>query len=303
MQLLRHRADAKRSTEERKFRSTEERESHSRSTRLQSLLSAPNRKATAIAGAVIAIAIAPVALAAGSHRSPKARIAGSHGRSSLRGEIHNPPHSSFSKTTGLFGNTKGWVTRTKNLGSGGSAQLLCGAPAAGSACLEASNSSTGFAFSFSSAGATGGTILLKNTAGAPFTTNAHGVASGLNANYLEGKQAKEFLPANGTAVDSAKLGGQEPSHYLNVGQVLFAVVSAEPKIESSRGAKSVTKKESTYTVVFEGDVSKCSYTASPRGEALSSGQIGVAPTSGNAAGVDVIVPSSFKGGFDLQVDC
>lgn len=299
MQLLRHRANAKRSTEE---SSSIETETRPAGRRMGSLLGSPNRKASAVAGAVIAIAIAPVALAAGSHSGDRAHAAAS-GRSALRGEIHNPPHSSFSRTTGLFANTKGWVTRTKNLGSGGSAQVLCAAPAAGSPCLEAGNSSTGLAFSFSSAGATGGTILLKNAAGAPFTTNAHGVASGLNANYLEGKQAKEFLPFNGTAVDSSKLGGQEPSHYLNVGEVLFAVVSPEPKIQSTRGAKSVTKKESTYTVVFEGDVSKCSYTASPQGEALSEGQIGVAPTSGNANGVDVIVPATFKGGFDLQVDC
>lgn len=295
MQLSRQKAHANRGAKEREPRSS--------IGRLRSALLAPSGKAISIAGAVIAIAVAPVALASGWHWSSKAHTASSKARSSLRGGIHNPPHSAFSRTTGLFANTKGWASRTKNLGSGGSAQLLCGAPAGGSACLEASNASTGFAFSFSSAGATGGTILLKNAAGAPFTTNAHGVASGLNANYLEGKQAKDFLPANGTAVDSTKLGGEEPSHYLNVGQVLFAVVSAEPKIESGRGAKSVTKKGSTYTVIFEGDASKCSYTASPEGEALSEGQIGVAPTSGNANGVDVIVPSGFSGGFDLQVDC
>jgi len=296
MQLSRHRNHAHR-------RPKQERPSQS-GGRLSRLLLAPGSKATAIAGAVIAIAIAPVALASGWSWNSKAHAAGAKGRSALRGAIHNPPHSSFSKTTGLFANTKGWVSRMKNLGSGGSEQLLCGTPAGGDACVEANNSSTGFAFSFSSAGATGGTILLKNTAGAPFTTNAHGVASGLNANYLEGKQAKDFLPVAGTAADSAKLGGQEPSHYINVGQVLFAVVSAEePKIEEGRGAKTVTKKESTYTVLFEGDVSKCSYTASPRGAALTEGQIGVAPTAGNADGVDVSVPGEFSGGFDLQVDC
>lgn len=303
MQLSRHRTNANDSTNEPRRRANEPRRRGfiSRLTRLT--LGSPGR-AVAFAGAVIAIAVAPVALASGwGGHSARAS------RSSLRGGIHNPPHSSFSRTTGLFANTKGWVTRMKNLGSGGAATLLCGAPSGGSACLEANNSSAGFAFQFMSAGSTGGTILLKNTAGAPFTTNAHGVATGLNANYLQGKQASEFQLASKPAAkaeDAEKLDGQPASAYVSTSQLLFADVNAEAKIEGGRGATGVTKSESgkTFTVVFgESDVSKCSYTASPRGAALEGAQIGVAPTSGNAHGVDVNVPEGFSGGFDLQVVC
>jgi hypothetical protein len=36
----------------------------------------------------------------------------------------------------------------------------------------------------------------------------------LNASYLQGKRAADFLPASGTAADAAKLGGQPASSYL-----------------------------------------------------------------------------------------
>lgn len=297
MQLSRHRANANDSTNEPRRRGV--------ISRLRRRTAGSPGRAVAFAGVVIAIAVAPVALASGWG----GHSAGFNRRSSLRGGIHNPPHSSFSRTTGLFANTKGWVTRMKNLGSGGAATLLCGAPSGGSACLEANNSSSGFAFQFMSAGSTGGTILLKNTAGAPFTTNAHGVATGLNANYLQGKQASEFQLASKPAAkaeDAEKLGGQPASAYVSTSQLLFADVNAEAKIEGARGATAVTKSESgkTFTVAFgESDVSKCSYTASPRGAALEGAQIGVAPTSGNAHAVDVNVPEGFSGGFDLQVVC
>ena len=173
--------------------------------------------------------------------------------------------------------------------------------------LEASNRSSGFAVQFTSSGSTAGTILLKNTAGAPFTTNAKGVATGLNANYLQGQEASAFQLAGqpaanatnaATAANAEKLGGQPPSAYLTTGQVLFATVNAEHKLENTRGATSITTLEeakpqagatptsgSTYTVVFASNVSKCSSTASPIGQALTSGQLGVGPTNGNANGV------------------
>lgn len=300
MQLSRHRTHAKTTT-------TEDSRSAPRLRRgLASLRAAPAGKAIAISGALIAIGVAPVALASGWSSGSEARSAGFGGRSSLRGGIHNPPHSSFSRTTGLFANTNGWVMRMKNLGGGGGATLLCGAPAGGSACLEASNRSSGFAFQFASDGSTGGTILLKNASGAPFTTNAHGVASGLNANYLEGKQASEFQLASKPAAkaeDAEKLGGQPASAYA-MGQLLFADVSAEGKVVSTRGASTISKSGTTYTLTFGAtDVSRCSYTASPLGKALSEGQIGVAPVSGKASEVEVSLPAKDEAGFDLQVIC
>lgn len=269
--------------------------------RLGRPLSATGGRAVAIAGVAIAVAVAPVALATGSGRSAKA--ASARGKAALVGGIHNPAYSAFSRTTGLFANTKGWVTRIKNQGSGGAATLPCKA-ATGRSCLEAANNSTGFAFTFISGGATGGTIQLKNPEGAPFTTNAHGVATGLNANYLQGKQASEFQLASQPAANAEKLGGQPASSYVTTGQVLFATVNAEGKLVNDRGARTVSSPASgTYTVAFGSDVSKCSYTAAPVGAALTEGQIGVGPTAGNADGVNVYLPGSYSGAFDLQVDC
>lgn len=271
--------------------------------RLNGLVRGWGGRGAVIAGALIAIGSAPVALASGG--SPTAHAAGIHAKAwkSLRGGIHNPPFSSYSRTTGLFANTNGFVMRMKNEGGGGGLTSLCGSVTTGPPCLEASNRSTGLAFSFSTSGSTGGTILLSNPTGAPFTTNAHGVATGLNANYLEGKKASAFQLSSEPAADSSKLGGKAPSYYLNEGSVLFANVSSAAKIEAGRGAKSAVKTGSTFTVTFESDVSKCSYSASPAGAALSAGQLGVGPASGNAKGVDVYLPSGYTGGFDLQVDC
>lgn len=266
--------------------------------RLPRPLSASGGRAVAVAGAALAIAVAPVALANGTGPSAKAA---SHSKATLVGGIHNPAHTAFSRTTGLFANTKGFVARIKNQGAGGAATLPCSA-ATGGTCLEAANGSTGFAFSFSSAGAAGGTITMKSPEAAPFTTNAHGVATGLNANFLQGHQATDFQLASKPATDAESLGGKPASSYLTTGQVLFATVSGET-LQSTRGATAVTKSGSTYTVTFGGDVSKCAYTASPEGAALTEGQIGVAPAGGNDGGVDVIVPGGYTGGFDLQVDC
>lgn len=291
MQLLRHRTPADGNDEDRV-----------RSARRRLPLSATGGRAVAIAGVAIAIGVAPVALAASS--GPSAKAAAASGKSTLIGGIHNPANTAFAKTTGLFGNLKGWVARIKNQGSGGSATLECKSSTGGS-CLEANNKSTGFAFDFASSGSTGGTIQLTNTEGAPFTTNARGVATGLNSNYLQGKEASAFqLAANpaAKAVEAEKLGGKAASEYVTTAQVLFATVANE-KIENTRGVTSVSKSGSTYTVVFGGEVSKCAYTASPEGAALESGALGVAPTPSNADGVNVILPTGYTGGFDLQVDC
>ena len=60
---------------------------------------------------------------------------------------------------------------------------------------------------------------------------------------------------------------------MSTGQLLFADVGAGPVIQSTRGATTVGQLESTYTVAFgTTNVSKCAYTASPQGAALSLGR-------------------------------
>jgi hypothetical protein len=266
-------------------------------------------RAALLASAIAALAGAPIALAASAaprHVPAPAHAAGSEaaGGFPIRGAIHNPPHSAYFRTTGIFSNNGSWTNRVENLGSGGAALDTCHAPGGGLACLDGYNLSGGLAFMFQTSGSTGGEILLSNPSGAPFTTNAHGVATGLNANFLQGRQASEFQLANQPAANANALGGQPASAYVTSGQLLFADVVPGPGIRSGRGATAVAKSGEAYIVTFGGsNVSSCSYTASPTGAALSGGQLGVEPASASQSAVVVNPPSGFSGGFDLQVVC
>lgn len=261
------------------------------------------RRAAVLSGAVVAVAAAPLALATGGARLARFSSAAAGGQP-VRGGVKNPRYGGYYGTTQIWANNGSWGTRQSNLGTGGSAIYGCRSPLGGSPCLDANNLRGGSAFSFITTGLTGGSILVGNANGAPFTTNGHGVATGLNANFLQGKQASEFQLSNQPAANANQLGGQAPSSYVNTGQLLFADVAPGPAIQSTRGATSVTQSGTAYTVVFGTlNVSKCSYTASPQGAALTSGQLGVAASSTNASAVTVSAPSGFGGGFDLQVVC
>lgn len=258
----------------------------------------------------LAAAIAtPVAIASGNGSPARARTAGlaAAGGLPIRGGIHNPPHSSYFRTTGLFSDNGGWTTRIENLGNGGAAILGCHAFEGGLPCLDSYNMAGGLAFTFNTSGKVGGEILLRNPNGAPFTTNAHGVATGLNANFLQGRQASEFQLASqpaANATNAEKLAGQPASAYVSAGQLLFANVVTGPKLEGARGATAVTQSGTAYTITFgTADISKCAFTASPRGAALTSGQFGVEPSAKSKSDVIVNAPSGFAGGFYLQVTC
>jgi hypothetical protein len=253
------------------------------------------RRAAIISGTVIALVITPVALAGSLANA---------GGQPVRGGVKNPPSGGYFQTTQIWANNASWGTRQSNLGTGGSAIYGCRSPQGGLPCLDSDNLKGGPAFSFITTGTTGGSITVANVNAAPFTTNGHGVATGLNANYLQGKQASEFQLANQPAANANELGGQAPSSYVNTGQLLFADVAPGGVIQNTRGATTVNQQETTYTVTFgTTNVSKCAYTASPQGAALTGGQLGVAASSTNSSAVVVSAPTGFSGGFDLQVVC
>lgn len=81
------------------------------------------------------------------------------------------------------------------------------APIAGGKTLQLTNNDTSNAAS---------TALGLNVASghAPFTVNTGIKVAGLNSDKLDGFDSSYFLPKNGTVADSAKLGGQLPSKYL-----------------------------------------------------------------------------------------
>ncbi|HLI32233.1 MAG TPA: hypothetical protein VKU89_05785 [Solirubrobacteraceae bacterium] len=277
----------------------------------------PGRRAALFGATAAALAAAPIALAASASDTPPApaRAAGlqAAGGYPIRGGIHNPPYSAYYRTTGIFSNNGSWTTRTENNGNGGAIIAGCHAPSGGLPCLDSDNLSGGLAFTFNTSGNVGGEILLTNPNGAPFTTNAHGLARGLNANYLEGHHASEFMAANAVpanAANASSLGGQPASSYVTTGTLLFAAVGAgrSPGIASTRGATAVNRSEGasgvSYTVTFgSSEIASCSYTASPRGAALAGGALGAEPDAASKSSVIVNAPKEFEGGFYLQVVC
>jgi hypothetical protein len=229
-----------------------------------------------------AIAIAPLAMGAGEGGA-------------VRGGARNPTNNtglSYHSETQIIAENSTYGTRQSNKGTGGGAIYGCRSAAAGNGCIAAVNLKNGPAFAFTSGGASGGRITLSNTTGAPLTTNAKGIATGFNANYLEGKQAKDFVPAT------------QAASFAQQSQLLFAVVSQTGALGAQRGAKAAAKTgEKTYTVTFETSVAKCSLTASPIGAALTTGSLGVAVQAANTAIVEISAPSALAEGFNLQVVC
>jgi hypothetical protein len=104
----------------------------------------------------------------------------------------NPRHGSTKKGTRLVGKLKGGALQVSNLGGGA-------------------------AFTFMTNGLLGGTITVGkggNNA-RPFTTNATGVATGLNADRLDGHDASDFMLA-GSATNASTLGGKTAGDFLGV---------------------------------------------------------------------------------------
>src|SRR5919201_2545334 len=161
---------------------------------------------------------------------PVSPFAGTFGEgSAVRGGARNPSSDArraYTKETQIIANVNTYGTRQSNKSNnGGGAVYGCRSGAGGTAkgnepCLRASNLSDGRAFEFNANGGTEvGTITGPATA-APFTTTAKGVATGLNADQVDGKSADEIVTA-------AQAGTK------------FASVTAGGTLGNNRGAKSV----------------------------------------------------------------
>ena len=155
----------------------------------------------------------------------------------------------FNATTGSKG---GYVTRQSNTQTGskagGGAIYGCRGAAGGSAsgsapCLRASNLAAGFAFEFAGEGDVIGQISAgdgktANSKAKPFTTNATGVATGLNADQVDGKSASDI--AAGVSVGGV--------HVEADGRLTAAI--------NRRGGTPTVSKSTTvageYTVTFPG---------------------------------------------------
>ena len=145
--------------------------------------------ATVIASIALIIAIGGTAYATGEGNP-------------ILGGARNPgsnTSNSLSKETQIIASVSTYGTRQSNKSSnGGGAIYGCRSKVGGSAanqepCIRASNLSTGSAFEFATAGTVGGLITTSNSSGKPFTTNATGVATGLNADRVDSLDADQIV--------------------------------------------------------------------------------------------------------------
>jgi hypothetical protein len=173
----------------------------------------------------------------------------------VKGGARNPSpdaRRAYTKETEIIANVSTYGTRQSNKsGNGGGAVYGCrskagGTPTGNEPCVRASNLATGRAFEFNANGGTEVGAITGPATAAPFTTTAKGVATGLNADQVDGQSASEIVTA---------------AQALNQ----FAAVSAAGALTAGRGATTASNAASVYTVDFNSDVSKCARTATITG--------------------------------------
>jgi hypothetical protein len=253
--------------------------------RIRKALSPRNRGPWILASALaVALLVAPFAGAFGEGNA-------------VKGGARNPSpdaRRAYTKETQIIANVITYGTRQSNKSNnGGGAVYGCRSGPGGTAkgnepCIRANNLSTGLAFEFNStdkAATQVGSITATNTNAAPFTTNATGVATGLNADKVDGQNASDL-------------------------QAKFATVNgADGAVGSNRGvAASGSGRASAgvYNVVFDSDVSKCSRTAT-----IAGGTPGLITTDAGANAQTITVrtfdtaatPAATDHSFNLTVTC
>jgi hypothetical protein len=189
---------------------------------------------------------------------PSVAVGFGEGRNARLGK-RNPSSGSLTRETQIIANNGSYGTRqsNKNTGDGGGAIYGCRSDASHEPCVRANNLNTGRAFEFVTKGKEAGRIEVGDTTAAPFTTNATGKVDNLNADKLDGKDSTEFAGA---------------------GDLAFASVQANGTFVAGRGATASALSSAatnTYTVTFNKDVSKCSFTANAVGNASDTGGFGV----------------------------
>ena len=151
-------------------------------------------------------------------------------------------NGTYSSETKVIANNSVFGTRQSNLGGGGGAIYGCRAATGAEGCIEASNLNNGQAFNFRFNGVLGGSIntdAAKKEDARPFTTNATGVATGLNADRVDGKDAQQI-------VEEAKAGTKS------------TVVTAQGALANQRGFTAAAREgEGRYLVTADSDVTKC----------------------------------------------
>lgn len=163
----------------------------------------------------------------------------------ILGGQRNPGSNSsqaLRKETQIIANLGGYGTRQSNKSnSGGGAIYGCRSGPGGSftgnkPCIRSNNLSTGSAFEFATRGTQGGLITTGDASGRPFTTNATAVATGLNADRLDGKDAADFLGRNDKA-SSAQVA--DTANTLAAGMFYAGVAVGLPTGSGDQGTDTV----------------------------------------------------------------
>lgn len=226
-------------------------------------------RAPVLAGLVLAALCAPLATGA---TGDSLREGVRNGTASRETEIIGD----VARSTGPKG---GYVTRQSNVSTGaeagGAAIYGCRTEFTSTEpCLRASNRAGGRAFEFATLGELGGRIEVGSSGGPstpnegarPFTTNATGVATGLNADRVDGFDAEELRGVPGPAGPAGAPGPPGPAGSDGAAATrLFALydTTEDPKLVRSSGV--VTTRRFTpsgssgvvVAVVFDRDVSGC----------------------------------------------
>jgi hypothetical protein len=206
------------------------------------------------AGFVLAVVISPFAVAQST---------------GLIGGKRNPATGAYKTETKVIATNDTWGMRYSNrtVGGGGGVLFGCrsepgGTPRRNFPCMRSRNVANGLAFEMVTAGALGGTIDVGRGGddAKPFTTNATGVATGLNAERVGSKTPAQLT---GDAVSAVQ------------GTLSFARVSVAGAATAARGVSAVTHPSTgTYTVTFERAVNGCALTATQSASGTDVGTIG-----------------------------
>jgi hypothetical protein len=181
--------------------------------------------------------------------------------------------------TAIVSNTGNYSTRQSNSrdGDGGAASYGCDSPADREPCLYVLNHREGKVFRFVANGSSNlGSIEVRPGPNQslddikPFTTNATGVATGLNADEVDGQSAADIVAAS---------------------KPLFAAVAADGTSTGGRGlaqnAAVQRTGEGAYTVTFGSDVTGCAWSATQT-TTDNAGSTSVQPVAGNANALAVV---------------
>ena len=221
---------------------------------------------------------------------PSVAVGFGEGREARLGK-RNPSSSALTRETQIIANNGSYGTRQSNKrnGDGGGAIYGCRSDAGREPCIRANNLKGGRAFEFNTVGKEAGAITVGDETAPPFSTNAKGKVVNLDADKVDGREGDSLAGA---------------------ADFLFAAVNADGTlVAGARGAVAAAKSAAgnTYTVTFNRDVSKCSFTANVT-EGSSDFGIGVAPVAGQPTQVafdqsDTAGPSGAGRAFHAQVIC